>query len=231
MDVNVWTTVVIPLAVAVVSGVVQLVLEYAVFQPTLRRQAVHQTTRQPSGDSRIEPSRSAQFESLFLGFTRVLVIFVLAFGSVSVAASIGYEVRQEPGVIWGTVVGLTLTLSAMWAINKWSDKLAVMASVMALVALVTLVLAGFVTLVAELIGLTVNFSEGLLIVVFGALFIVSSLIVFGVMIIFGILEACWFGSGHSFGSGNQVITRRSSAEEPILRKDVHFVGKDEWTRK
>jgi hypothetical protein len=231
MEANVWTTIIIPLAVAVVSGTIQLLLEYTVIQPTLGNRVTHQATRQLSVDNQPEQTRLAKFEFLFLGFTRVLVIFVLAFGSVSVTASIGYELREVPGVIWGIVIGLTLTLAAMWAINKWSDVLAKAASALALVTLVTLVLAGLVTLAAKLAGLTVNFSEGLLIVAFGVLFIVGSLIALVVMIVLGSLGLLSSGSGSDFSSGNRTTVEGPSTVKQYSREGVRFVSRDEWTRK
>jgi len=239
MEANVWTTIIIPLAVAVVSGTIQLFLEYTVIQPALGKRGTHQATRQSSVDNQPEQTQLVRLEFLFLGFTRVLVIFVLAFGSVSVTASIGHELREVPGVIWGIVIGLTLTLAAMWAINKWSDVLARVASTLALVTLVTLVLAGLVTLAAKLAGLTVNFSEGLLIVVFVVLFIVGSLIALGVMIVLGSLgllpsgsgSGFSSGSGSGFSSGSQATVERPSTVKQSPRESGRFVSRNEWTRK
>jgi hypothetical protein len=130
--------------------------------------------RQDNGE--VEPSvqRKADTEGIASGQTgkmtfseryarplRVLVIFIVTFSAVSVSAQIGYEVGEEPVALLGAAAGLTLGLVAMWAFSRWWKELAVAASVLAAIGVIFLILAGIITLFANIIGLSTTVSEGM----------------------------------------------------------------------
>jgi tetrahydromethanopterin S-methyltransferase subunit G len=92
----------------------------------------------------------------------MLVVLAVTFGAVSVSARVGYEVGAESGILWGAIVGLALSLVAMWAFSRWWKEVAVVASVLAAVGVVYLIVAGLVMLFVNfVVGMPMTVSEGM----------------------------------------------------------------------
>jgi hypothetical protein len=189
MENDAWTTVIIPFVLSVVSGTIQLIVEYRVIQPALRSKGLREPLEQMERADRPRSlSRSPRASRILLGACRVLVMFLLTFGSVSFAANIGYEqLGPVSGMAWGTIVGLVLNLVAMWALVEHSEQIAKAASILALTSVLVLTFSGLLTFTAQFVGIPISFSGGILVTVL--LIVLAAVIIATLIAVYRLLRS------------------------------------------
>lgn len=154
-DINVFREILLPVIPSVIAGIIQLLIEYGVFQRPQEPQAAPTVGVEQRGKSAAE-ARSEQRSGFLLVMVRVIVVLVLTFSAVSVLAGIGYEARGTRGLITGVAAGFLLSLIAMWALYQWSRFLAKVVSALALAVLLILTLIQVVMFLASFLGMDIN---------------------------------------------------------------------------